>query len=33
MAILALAWGGALLVALPRGLGSLLLGKQLWRPA
>ena len=29
MAILALAWGGALLIALPRGLGELLLGKQL----
>ena len=33
LAILALAWGGALLVALPRGLGQLLLGRQLWRPA
>ncbi len=33
LAILALAWGGALLVALPRGLGELLLGRQLWRPA
>ena len=33
MAVLALVWGGALLVALPRGLGELLLGKQLWRPA
>jgi O-antigen/teichoic acid export membrane protein len=33
LAILALAWGGALLIALPRGLGELLLGKQLWRPA
>ena len=33
MAVLALAWGGALLIALPRGLGELLLGKQLWRPA
>ena len=33
MAILALVWGGALLIALPRGLGELLLGKQLWRPA
>jgi O-antigen/teichoic acid export membrane protein/capsular polysaccharide biosynthesis protein len=31
LAVLALAWGGALLVALPRGLGNLLLGK-LWRP-
>jgi O-antigen/teichoic acid export membrane protein len=33
LAVLALAWGGALLIALPRGLGELLLGKQLWRPA
>lgn len=33
MAVLALAWGGALLIALPRGLGGLLLGQQLWRPA
>jgi hypothetical protein len=33
MAVLALVWGGALLIALPRGLGELLLGKQLWRPA
>jgi O-antigen/teichoic acid export membrane protein len=33
MAIVALAWGGALVVALPKGLGELLLGKQLWRPA
>ena len=33
LAILALAWGGLVLVALPRGLGSLLLGKELWRPA
>jgi O-antigen/teichoic acid export membrane protein len=33
LAILALAWGGALLVALPRGLGQFLLGRQLWRPA
>ena len=33
LAVLALAWGGALLVLLPRGLGELLLGKQLWRPA
>jgi O-antigen/teichoic acid export membrane protein len=32
-AILALAWGGAVLVTLPRGLGNLLLGKELWRPA
>ncbi len=31
LAVLALAWGGALLFALPRGLGNLLLGK-LWRP-
>ena len=33
LAILALAWGGAVMVALPRGLGNLLLGKELWRPA
>ena len=33
MAVLALVWGGALLIALPRGLGELLLGKELWRPA
>jgi O-antigen/teichoic acid export membrane protein len=33
LAILALAWGGILLVALPKGLGALLLGKHLWRPA
>lgn len=33
LAVLALAWGGAVLVALPRGLGNLLLGKELWRPA
>ncbi|MGH7513960.1 MAG: hypothetical protein ACREOQ_13685 [Gemmatimonadales bacterium] len=33
LATLGLAWGGALLVALPRGLGSLLLGPNLWRPA
>ena len=33
LAILGLAWGGMLLIALPRGLGNLLLGKQLWRPA
>ena len=33
LAILALAWGSVVLVALPRGLGVLLLGKELWRPA
>jgi O-antigen/teichoic acid export membrane protein len=33
MAVLALIWGLALLVALPKGLGALLLGKELWRPA
>ncbi len=33
MAVLALVWGGALLIALPRGLGELLLGRELWRPA
>lgn len=32
LAILALAWGGLVLVALPRGLGVVLL-KSLWRPA
>lgn len=32
LAIMALAWGAGLLVALPRGLGNVLLG-QLWRPA
>jgi O-antigen/teichoic acid export membrane protein len=26
-------WGVALLIAVPRGLGELLLGRQLWRPA
>jgi len=31
LAVLALAWGGALVVALPRGLGNLLLG-NLWKP-
>jgi O-antigen/teichoic acid export membrane protein len=33
LAILGLAWGGAMLFALPKGLGALLLGKELWRPA
>jgi O-antigen/teichoic acid export membrane protein len=33
LSILALAWGGILLVALPKGLGVVLLGKHLWRPA
>jgi len=33
LAILAAVWGGVLLVLLPKGLGNLLLGKQLWRPA
>ena len=33
LAILGLLWGAALLVAMPRGLGNLLLGQQLWRPA
>ncbi len=32
LAILGLAWGAVLLVALPRGLGGLLLG-HIWRPA
>jgi O-antigen/teichoic acid export membrane protein/capsular polysaccharide biosynthesis protein len=31
LAVLALAWGGALVVALPRGLGNLLLGSH-WEP-
>jgi O-antigen/teichoic acid export membrane protein len=26
-------WGAALLIAVPRGLGELLLGRELWRPA
>jgi len=30
LAILGLAWGAMLLIVLPRGLGNLLLGKQLW---
>jgi O-antigen/teichoic acid export membrane protein len=33
LATLGLAWGGALLVGLPRGLGRLLLGPELWLPA
>ena len=33
LATLGVAWGGILLIALPRGLGNLLLGKDLWRPA
>jgi O-antigen/teichoic acid export membrane protein len=33
LAILAAVWGGALLVLLPRGLGNVLLGRELWRPA
>lgn len=33
LAIMGLLWGIALLIALPRGLGALLLGRQLWRPA
>ena len=33
MAIMGLAWGGFLLIALPRGLGNLLLGEHLWRQA
>lgn len=32
LAVLGLAWGAVLMVALPRGLGDLLLGRQLWRP-
>lgn len=33
LAALGLAWSGLLLIALPKGLGNLLLGKELWRPA
>jgi O-antigen/teichoic acid export membrane protein len=33
LAIMGLLWGVMLLIALPRGLGVLLLGKELWRPA
>ena len=33
LAALGLAWGGFLLIALPRGLGNLLLGEHLWRQA
>jgi O-antigen/teichoic acid export membrane protein len=33
LALLAAVWGGVLLVLLPKGLGNLLLGKELWRPA
>ena len=33
LAAMGLLWGVVLLIALPRGLGVLLLGKQLWRPA
>jgi O-antigen/teichoic acid export membrane protein len=33
MAILGLAWGGLLLIVLPKGLGNFLLGKDLWRSA
>ncbi len=33
LSVLGLLWGLVLLVALPRGLGNLLLGKQLWYPA
>ena len=33
LSVLGLLWGLLLLVALPRGLGDLLLGKQLWHPA
>ena len=32
LAVLALAWGAGLMIALPRGLGNILLG-DLWRPA
>jgi O-antigen/teichoic acid export membrane protein len=33
LALLGLVWGLTLLVLLPRGLGTLLLGRVLWRPA
>jgi O-antigen/teichoic acid export membrane protein len=33
LAVLGLVWGLVLLVLLPRGLGGLLLGRSLWRPA
>ena len=33
LAIMGLLWGIALLILMPHGLGTLLLGKQLWRPA
>jgi O-antigen/teichoic acid export membrane protein len=33
LAIMGLLWGVALLILMPRGLGALLLGTQLWRPA
>jgi O-antigen/teichoic acid export membrane protein len=33
LAILGLAWGGLLVIVLPKGLGNFLLGKDLWRPA
>ena len=32
LSLLALTWGAALLVTLPKGLGDLLLGTHLWRP-
>lgn len=32
LAVLGLAWGAAMLVTLPRGLGDVLLSKHLWRP-
>jgi O-antigen/teichoic acid export membrane protein len=32
LALLGLAWGVILLVGLPRGMGTLLLGNKLWRP-
>ncbi len=33
LAILGLTWGVMLVIALPKGLGNLLLGHELWRPA
>jgi O-antigen/teichoic acid export membrane protein len=33
LAVLGAAWGGILLITLPKGLGVLLLGRELWRPA
>jgi O-antigen/teichoic acid export membrane protein len=32
LSVMAVAWGSALLLLLPKGLGNLLLGEHLWRP-